>query len=99
MSNGGGIPLPGYSTTGSLKSLSVSINFIDKFLKGLESNFSYSCRAHQDKMRELFANSANTNTTPTSLDFKNKLQLLLKYIRGEWYINKLLHLVLPSKKT
>ena len=42
-----------YSTTDSFKSLSVRINFIDTWLKVLESNFSCRCCAYSYNMKEL----------------------------------------------
>ena len=45
-----GRPLPEDSTTDSLKSLNVRINFIDKWLKISASNFAWRCCAYADKM-------------------------------------------------
>ena len=44
---GGGIPLPHDSATGAPRSLSVSINFIETWLKALSSNSSWSFCAYQ----------------------------------------------------
>ena len=48
-------------------------------------------------MSELFKNIPVTTTECKSDDYKNKRQLLLTYIRGKWYINKLGDKASPNK--
>ena len=48
-------------------------------------------------MKKLFNPPPPKNLTPTPEYFKNKRQLLLTYIGGEWYIKKLRHPEPPEK--
>ena len=66
-------------------SLSVILDFIDMWLKGLESKYAWSCVVYQENRREILK-IITTNPTPTPEDFKKKHQLRLKYEGGEWYM-------------
>ena len=82
---GGGIPLPEYSILGYLVFLCVILNFINTWLKALESNFAWCCCEYQDNIKRNFK-IPTEKLTPTLKDFKGKCQKLLTDIGGEWYV-------------
>ena len=65
VSSGSGRLLPEGSTTYFIKSLGVSLKFIDTYLKLLESNYAWCCVAYQESMIKLSKNITTTKHTPT----------------------------------
>ena len=72
----------------ALKLLFISLNFIEIWLKLLESNYAWTCIYYQENTKEPFQKIPTTNPEPTPEYFKNNRKLLLTSIGEKWCVKK-----------
>ena len=89
VSSGGGKQVCTYSTIDAPKSLCDGFNFIDTWLKKLETNYVRHVQAYYDKMKEGLKNITNKKTEQPPEDNKKKCKMLMTNIGGQWYSEKL----------
>ena len=78
--------IPDIESTKTLEELGATINFIDIWLKLLLENFNARCDAYINAMKDMFMQILQTiKITPTP---KQKIQKIMTYIGGGWYMEK-----------
>ena len=79
--------MPPNSTKYDLITFGITLNFIDIFLKPFITSYLHQTKMYCKEMHEMFKKTPVTLLEPDG--YKNKRQLLLTGIGGEWYTNKL----------
>ena len=88
-SSGGGRPLTLDSTEYALVSLGLTLKCMDSWLQSFKKNYLCRTTIFCDQRSESFKKIPVTILEHKPDDFKNKRQLMLKYIGGKWHTNKL----------
>ena len=80
--------IPNDATIKTLESLGATFNFIDIWLKLLRENYDARCEAYINAMKEMFMQIPQT--VEIALTPKQKIQKIMTYIGGGWYMEKVL---------
>ena len=78
--------IPNNTTISALKALGATLNFIIFWIKQFHHNYQEMLEMYHEAMIKLFKQIPNIKSKPLIQD--KKLQFLLTYIGGTWYMKK-----------